>query len=170
MTTQSRWWLTAAIGLFFMETNNLSSAAKTSTTFSKPIPKIPGLPPPITANDLLADPTIVKPPELVAGLLHQGTKCVLASASKAGKTWLLLDLALSVATGTPFLRWPTTKGKVLFINFELQKAFIKERLDIMKKRREIETTDNLVIWNLRGKTADFEALIQNIIKEEEGKL
>jgi RecA-family ATPase len=152
-----------------MNENVSHSGVKTSTVFRKPIPKIAGLSPPVTATELLADTTIVRPQELVAGLLHQGTKCVVASASKAGKTWLLLDLALSVATGTKFLHWPTIKGKVLFINFELQKAFIKERLDILKSRRQIETTDNLVIWNLRGRTADFEALILNVIQEVEGK-
>lgn len=135
----------------------------------KPTPKIPGLPPPITATALMADTTITKPPELVSGLLHQGTKGVIASVSKAGKTWLLLDLALSVATGSNFLGKPTTQGKVLFINFELQAAFIKDRLAVLKKRRNVEPGDNLVIWNLRGKTADFEALVLNIAREVEGQ-
>ena len=143
---------------------------KTSTTFSlKPTPKIPGLPQIDTGTKLLSDPTILKPNELVKGLLHQGTKGVLASSSKAGKTWLLLDLALSVATGTKYLHWDTTKGKVMFINFEIQKAFIKDRLKVIMNRRQIQNVENLHFWNLRGKTADFEALVMNIIKEVEGK-
>jgi len=81
---------------------------------------------------------------------------------------LLLYLALCIADGAKFLHWLTRKGKVLYINFELQPAFVKERIEVLKKRLKIETTDNLVIWNLRGRTADFEALIQNIIKETEG--
>jgi hypothetical protein len=94
---------------------------------------------------------------------------VLASASKVGKTWLLLDLALSVASGSPFLHWNTTKGKVLFINFEIQRAFIKDRLAVLMKRRQIQNVDNLDFWNLRGKTADFEALVANIIREVEDR-
>ena len=135
----------------------------------RPTPKIPGLPKIDNGTQLIADTTITKPSELVSGLLHQGTKGVLASGSKAGKTWVLLDLALSVATGTKFLRWETTKGRVLFINFEIQRAFIKDRLGVIMKRRAIQTIDGLDFWNLRGKTADFEALVMNIIKEVEGK-
>ncbi len=143
---------------------------KTSTVFSlKPIPKIHGLPQIDTGTLLLTDNTITKPKELVTGLLHQGTKGVLASASKAGKTWLLLYLAICVATGSKFLRWNTAQGKVLFINFEIQRAFIKDRLTALMKRLGIEKVDGLDFWNLRGKTADFEALIMNIIKEVEGK-
>jgi hypothetical protein len=82
---------------------------------------------------------------------------------------LLLDLALSVATGTRFLHWNTNQGKVLFINFEIQKAFIKDRLEVLMKRRGIKNVELLDFWNLRGKTADFEALVMNIIKEVEGK-
>ncbi|MEI9960476.1 MAG: AAA family ATPase [Limisphaerales bacterium] len=94
---------------------------------------------------------------------------MLASSSKAGKTWVLLDLALSVTIGTKFLCWETSKGKVLFINFEIQKAFIKDRLEALMKRRGIEKPDGLDFWNLRGKATDFEALVMSIIKEVEGK-
>jgi len=162
--------LKTAPPLFFMNTISPTPPIKTSTIFNlKPIPKIAGLPTIDTGTQLVSDTSISKPKELVSGLLHQGTKGVLASSSKAGKTWLLLDLALSVATGTRFLHWNTNQGKVLFINFEIQKAFIKDRLGVLMKRRQIQNVENLHFWNLRGKTADFEALVMNIIKEVEGK-
>ncbi len=143
---------------------------KTSTVFSlKPIPKIPGLPKIATGNALLTDTSILKPRELVPGLLHQGTKGVLAGASKAGKTWILLALGLCIATGTPFLHWITVQGKVLFVNLELQAAFIKDRLVALMECLGIKNSAGLDIWNLRGKTADFETLVANIIKEAEGK-
>jgi RecA-family ATPase len=41
--------------------------------------------------------------------------------------------------------------------------------NILRSRLQIQATDNLVIWNLRGRTADFEALILNIMQEVEGK-
>jgi len=132
-------------------------------------PKIPGLPLIDAGAQLITDMSIVHPNELVKGLLHQGTKAVVASGSKAGKTWILLDLALSVATGSNFLRWNTHQGRVLFINFEIQRAFMKDRLAAVMKRRNIERVDQLDFWNLRGKTADFEALVANIIKEVDGK-
>ena len=118
------------------------------------------------ADALLGDTKIVLPPEIVKGLLHKGTKGVLASASKAGKTWLLLDLAVCVAIGRKFLKWETTKGKVLFVNFEIPKPFMKERLRAIKlKRRVDERLTNLHIWTLRGFAADFSLLMGKIIRK-----
>ena len=145
------------------------TGTKKSTVFSKPIPKIPGLSEPVTAADLLADATITKPEEIISGWLHKGTKAAIASVSKAGKTFLGLDLAFSITTGTDFWNQPTKLGKVLFLNTELQPAFIKERLAVLKKHRNVDPGANLVIWNVRGMTANAEALIQNIIREVEGK-
>ena len=96
---------------------------------SPPALTLPSIDP---ANVLVADKSMAAPQEIVSGLLHAGTKGVLASSSKAGKTWLLLGLAISVATGTPFLKWVTNIGKVLFINFEIHRAFIKQRLSDRK--------------------------------------
>lgn len=151
--------------------NPIHSAIRvtTSTVFSKPIPKIPGLPAIASGDAIINDKTITKPTELVEGVLHKGTKGVLASVSKAGKTWLLLYMALCIATGRKFLRWNTTRGKVLFINLEIQTAFIKERLQTLMDRLGLKDSGDLDFWNIRGKTADFEALVANIIKAAEGK-
>ena len=152
-----------------MSPNFNSNGIKTSTVFRKSIPIIPGLAAPVTAAAMLADDTITKPSEVVYGLLHIGTKCVIASVSKGGKTILVFDLAASVATGTRFLNWETVKGKVLYINFEIQPGFMKDRLKELMERRQIDPGDNLVIWNVRGKSADFAALLENIIQFAKGK-
>lgn len=134
-----------------------------------PASQIPGLPAIDNAAQLIGDANIRPPQELVVGLLHQGTKGMLASSSKAGKTWVLLDLALSVATGTKFLRWDTRCGKVLFLNFEIKREFFKERLGALIKRRQVQNAENLHVWNLRGQTADFDALLRHILREVAGK-
>ena len=115
------------------------------------------------APALLIDQS-AKPAELIEGVLHGGTKAVLASGSKVGKTWILLDLATAVATGTPFLKYKTQKSKVLFINFEIRREFIADRLKIIQKRKGHADLSNLAIWNLRGQTADFETLLVSIIQ------
>jgi RecA-family ATPase len=107
---------------------------------------------------------LAAPGEIVSGLLHAGTKGVLASGSKAGKTWVLLDLAISVATGSQFLKWNTAAGKVLFINFEIHRTFIKGRLQIIKDRKQVANLDNLSVWTLRGQSADFDELLGDIIQ------
>lgn len=122
----------------------------------KPLPQIdPG-------DVLLADQTLAAPCEIVSGLLHAGTKAVLASCSKAGKTWLLLDLAISITTGTPFLKWATTAGRVLFINFEIHRAFIQQRLRTLTTGKGLADLSHLSVWTLRGQAADFDTLLDEI--------
>lgn len=153
-----------------MITTSTSPQIRTAANFRiLQAPLIPGLPAIDNGTALLSNTSIVRPQELVAGLLHRGTKGVLASSSKVGKTCILLQLALSVSTGTRFLRWNTTQGRVLYLNFEILPAFIKDRLAVLMPRLGLTNTGALDFWNLRGKTANFEALIANIIKETEGK-
>ena len=83
---------------------------------------------PIDIHDLLvAD--LPKPPELVKGILHQGSKMVIGGGSKSFKTWTLLDLAVSVAAGVPWWGFETTKGRALYVNFEIQDAFFRDRVE-----------------------------------------
>ena len=110
------------------------------------------LPPIDNATALLDDIGIILPPQIIEGVLHQGLKAVLGSSSKARKTWILLDVAVSVATGTPFWKWQTHKGKALYINFEIPRAFIRSRIKRLCEHKGIANADlsNLDIWTLRG--------------------
>ena len=98
--------------------------------FSRPIPKIPGLPEPVTLTNLVADATITEPQIIIHELLHMGTIGIMAGVSKAGKTIFGLNCGASVATGTKFLIWRTVVGKVLYINLEILSPFMKSRLKI----------------------------------------
>ena len=127
------------------------------------------LPDSIRADQLLSDQALKIPPEIVAGLIHQGTKVVLGGSSKAGKSWLLLYLALCVATGTKFLRWPAQKGPVLYLNLEILAPFIKARLQVLVNHCNLEAPTNLQILNLRGLITDFDGLVQEIIQQVENQ-
>src|SRR5260221_1788375 len=94
------------------------------------------------ASALLTD-LMAKPAEIIEGVLHGGTKAVLASGSKVGKTWIMIDLAIAVATGTPFLKFKTQKQKVLFINFEIRREFIADRLKIIQQLKKQMDLSNL---------------------------
>jgi len=48
-----------------------------------------------------------RPPELIAGLLHQGSKLIIGGTSKGRKTFSLIDMAISVATGVTWWGMPT---------------------------------------------------------------
>jgi AAA domain len=129
------------------------------------IPQSPkfNLPPIENAATLLADTSIGTPPLIIEGVLHQGSKAVLGGGSKTCKSWILLDLALSVATGTPWWKWPTKKGRVLYINFELQRGFAIKRIRFLSEQKNISDASNLDIWNLRGKAASLGKLVPELV-------
>jgi hypothetical protein len=123
----------------------------------------PELPPIESAAALLADDTIILPPLVIEDVLHQSLKGVLGSNSKARKTWILLDVATSVATGTPFWKWETRKGKVLYINFEIPRAFIRSRVKRLCEHKGIRDISNLDIWTLRGHAAALGKLLPSLL-------
>jgi hypothetical protein len=75
---------------------------------------------------------------------------VLGGGSKVGKTWALIDLALSVSTGTPWLGLPCAQGVVVYLNFEIQEGFFHNRLLDVAHAKNVELGENLLAWNLRG--------------------
>ena len=102
---------------------------------------------PIDILDLMAK-RIPRPPELVHGVLHQGSKMVIGGGSKSFKTWTLLDLALSVATGVPWWGFETTKGKVLYVNFEIQDAFFQERVESIVAAKDVQVERGQLLSSL----------------------
>ena len=66
-------------------------------------------------------------PVIVDGLLPAGLS-LLAGAPKRGKSWLVLDLALAVATGRTFLGRRVKMGKSLYLDLESGKSRVKNRL------------------------------------------
>lgn len=124
-------------------------------------PSLPAIDP---AMMLVADDSIVLPPQLIVGVLHQGLKGIIGSNSKARKTWILLDLALSVATGTRWWKWNTVGGRVLVVNFEIPKAFLKQRIQALAKAKGLTNYSQLDIWTLRGHGSNFSELIPAMIE------
>lgn len=64
---------------------------------------------------------------IVENLLPVGIS-MLAGAPKLGKSWAGLYIALSVATGRPFLSRPTDQGAVLYLGLEDSPRRLQERL------------------------------------------
>jgi len=61
--------------------------------------------------------TLNRSPFIVEKMLYPGL-CILAGVPKAGKSWLALDLCLSVADGQPLLKHETIKGQVVYLVLE----------------------------------------------------
>jgi hypothetical protein len=100
------------------------------------------------------------PAELVEGILHQGCKMILAGTSKSNKSWCLLDLAMSVASGQRWWGRQCVRVPVVYINFELHRWAIGQRLNALAVARPECTGlgENLALWNLRGRSADLTLL------------
>lgn len=83
---------------------------------------------PVSAAELLAGGGSVE--YLIDGLIPAGCLAIMAGESGIGKSWLALDLAVAVATGTPVWgRFPVKRpGPVLYVDEENPKDLVKERL------------------------------------------
>ena len=108
---------------------------------------------PLTLPELLNGPADID--WLVEPIIPRGTAGILAGPSGVGKTWLLLDLALSVASGTPFLdKFHTNQGKVLIVDEENAELLLRIRLKKMLAPRGLNPED-LEIHFLVGKSVNF---------------
>lgn len=110
-------------------------------------------------EDLVANPPVT-PPQIIEGVLHQGCKMVLGGTSKSNKSWCLLDLALSVASGQKWWGRQCTRMPVVYINFELQPWALTERVGaLIQARPECGNLKGMLgFWNLRGKNSDLSLL------------
>ena len=116
--------------------------------------------PEIVSLRAFAEQPPVPPPQIIQGVLHQGCKMILGGTSKSNKSWCLLDLALSVASGTQWWGRQCTKLPVVYINFELHGWAIAERVNaLLNVRQECKGIgDTFHLWNLRGHNADLTLL------------
>lgn len=92
-------------------------------------------------------------PELISGILRQGHKMIIASTSKAGKTFILMELAMAIAEGMEWIGHKCKQGKILYINMELDSASFMYRFDQIYTAFNKQTNNhvrNIDMWNLRG--------------------
>lgn len=110
-------------------------------------------------------------PPLIDGVLRQGHKMLLAGPSKAGKSYALIELCCSIAEGRPWVGFDCARGRVLYVNLELDRASCLHRF------RDVYTAlgwrpDNLAnidIWELRGKSVPMDKLAPKLIRRAQKK-
>ncbi len=69
-------------------------------------------------------------------ILPQGI-FILAGSGKIGKSWLALDMCVSVATGVDLWSYKATKGEVLYLALEDNHRRLKNRLSEIQKEKEV---------------------------------
>ena len=105
-------------------------------------------------------------PPLIQNVLRQGHKLLLAGPSKAGKSFSLIQLCIAVAEGTKWMGWQCAKGRVLYVNLELDRASCLNRFKDVYGALTTQPNNirNIDIWNLRGKSLPMDKLAPKLIR------
>lgn len=128
------------------------------------------MPPILKLSDVLLNPPPL-PDELIKGVLRRGHKMLISSDSKAGKSFLLINLALSIAAGRPWMGFEVNQGRVLYVNFEIGDASAIHRVIEIKNRLGLpdDVAENMEIWNLRGRACDLETFVPKLLRRISGR-
>lgn len=110
-------------------------------------------------------------PPLIDGVLRQGHKMLMAGPSKAGKSFALIELCIAIAEGKQWMGWQCHKGRVLYVNLELDRASCLHRFRDVYEALEWspDHVANIDIWNLRGKTLPMDKLAPKLIRRAQKK-
>ncbi len=128
-----------------------------------------------SVNDDLPDPESLEDvwdnlpelaPCLIDGVLRQGHKMLIAGPSKAGKSFLQIEMCIAIAEGREWLGWRCTQGRVLYVNLELDRASCLHRFrDVYQSLGyKPDNLRNIDIWNLRGKSRPMDKLAPMLIR------
>ena len=105
-------------------------------------------------------------PCLIEGVLRKGHKMLIAGPSKAGKSFLQIELCIAIAEGRKWLQWHCAQGRVMYVNLELDRASCLHRFKDVYTSMGIapENLQNIDIWNLRGKSVPMDKLAPKLIR------
>ena len=105
-------------------------------------------------------------PCLIEGILRKGHKMLIAGPSKAGKSFLQIELCVAIAEGKKWLSWDCAQGRVMYVNLELDRASCLHRFKDVYMTMGIEARNlhNIDIWNLRGKSVPMDKLAPKLIR------
>lgn len=106
-------------------------------------------------------------PEIIHGLLRKGHKFLLSGASKSGKSYALIELAIAFSQGTEWFGFKCEKAKVCYINLEIDRPSAIDRFGIITDALKIErrVINNIKLINLRGKAKPLNELVPELVKD-----
>ena len=121
--------------------------------------------PPITKSKIIEPPK--RAPVLIDGILRHGHTLLVTARSKAGKTFLMLELGVAVACGKKWLGRKCDKGRVLFVNPEVDPPSAENRLHEVAKGMGVNmqtVANNFDFWHLRGHAQGIEETSRALFK------
>lgn len=117
---------------------------------------------PLTPQYIPAVEMIQRNPELrepiIEGLLRRGEVMNVIAPPKLRKSWMVLNLLLSVASGRDWLHFPTCPGRCLLIDNELHPQTLAKRIPRVMQVMGLELediADRLFVESLRGRLCDI---------------
>jgi RecA-family ATPase len=124
--------------------------------------ELPGL---VSLKDYVADPPAL-PEELIEGVLRRGHKMLISGSSKAGKSFLLMELCVAIAEGRPWLGFPVRKGRVLYVNLEIDQASCVSRFTKIYDALGYDRAhiNDIIVWNLRGHAVPLDQLVPKLVR------
>jgi hypothetical protein len=107
-----------------------------------------------SAYDLLKNPPPAQT-EIIEGILHNGST-ICAGRPKVGKSWLALQMAISVAVGAPFMGWCRVKkpGGVLYGALEESDSLTSNRLKLLLQEGSIQLQNLQFFYSIPGGTLE----------------
>ncbi len=110
---------------------------------------------------------------VIHGLLRVGETMNVIAPPKTGKSWLVNDLAIAVATGQSWLGiFQCTKGNVLICDNELHQETSANRLPRVMEARGVhprQVADRIYVDNLRGRLQDLLSMKAYFARFEPGQ-
>lgn len=109
------------------------------------------------------------PPSVIEGVLRRGAVMIVSGPSKAGKTFLLLELSCAIATNTKWLGLQCVAGRVLYLNLEVEAGEFMHRLNHVVRESnftdaEMHSCIELIgISHLRGRVFGIDQLVSSVI-------
>ena len=107
-----------------------------------------------------------EPDELIQGILRRKRKMLLSGPSKSAKSCMLMELAVSLTEGIPWLGFQCKKSNVLYVNLELEGSTACFRIKRIYEEFGINAKhdDCLIFWNLRGYSNTIQVLADPIVR------
>jgi len=99
------------------------------------------------------DLAIADPIPIMVSTLDVGAKCMIVGSSKCRKSFFIMQMAISFATGRQFLNWTTRQTKTVMINLEIPRVHSQKRLQRMAASMGVTSNEleNLTTLDVRGR-------------------
>lgn len=111
-----------------------------------------------------------EPDYLVDGIVRRGSLVELVAYGGSGKTWLADDLAVAVASGTPWLgRFLTKQGRSLILDYENGSYESRRRIQAVTRGRGIASVDGIGLAAMPAVYANDPVFQSEVQRAAEGR-